>query len=59
MRDKALQMARGRTYQLIEVKFGSYPRDLVVGDRLVKAGAPIAWGLGELRAGADRSLPAR
>ncbi len=52
MRDKALQMARGRTYQIIEVKFGSYPRDLVVGDKLMKAGAPIGWGIGALRAGA-------
>ncbi len=51
MRDKALQAMRGRTYQLIEVKFGSYPQDLVVGDKLMKAGSPIAWGVGELRAG--------
>jgi hypothetical protein len=56
MRDKAIRAARGRTYQLIEVKFGSYPVDLIISGKLVKAGAPIAWGADEIRAGEIRAF---
>ena len=41
---------QGPTYQLIEVKFGSYPHDLLNGGRLVKKGAPIAWKPEQIRA---------
>jgi hypothetical protein len=51
MREKAIQMMKGPTYQLIEVKYGSYPFDLVKGEGAKKAGAPIAWNAGEVRAG--------
>ncbi len=51
MREKALSTASGPTYQLIEVKFGSYPCDVVRGDKPIKAGSPIAWTLAEIRAG--------
>ena len=43
MRAKALDKLRGDTYQLLEVKFGSYPQDMVKDGRAVKAGSPIAW----------------
>lgn len=43
MRAKALDKLRGDTYQLLEVKFGSYPQDMVKDGRAVKAGVPIAW----------------
>lgn len=43
MREKALNTIKGPTYQLIEVKFGSYPYDLVKSGRLIKAGAPVSW----------------
>ena len=51
MREKALNFAQGPTYQLIEVKFGSYPRDMVVGTKEVKAGSPIAWRPEHIKAG--------
>lgn len=51
MRDKALSTAKGPTYQLIEVKFGSYPCDLVVEGETRKAGTPIAWTLNQIAAG--------
>jgi hypothetical protein len=43
MRDKALTSLHGRNYQLIEVKFGSYPANVVVDGEERKAGSPIAW----------------
>ena len=51
MRDKALSRAQGPTYQLLEVKFGAYPFDMVKGGRAVTAGAPIAWDPAEITAG--------
>ncbi len=51
MRDKALVTAGGPGYQLIEVKFGSFPEELRCGERVVKAGSPIAWTIGEIRQG--------
>jgi hypothetical protein len=43
MRSKALDKLRGDAYQLLEVKFGAYPQDMVKDGRPVKAGSPIAW----------------
>ena len=51
MRDKALTSLKGPTYQLLEVKFGSYPYDAVRGDRLIRAGSPISWLPEEIEAG--------
>ena len=52
MRDKALGAARGPNYQLIELKFGSYPETVVRANGDVKKkGSPIAWTLAEVRAG--------
>ena len=51
MRDKALSATKGPTYQLIEVKYGSYPRDLVVEGWTCKAGSPIAWKPAQIAAG--------
>nr|HMN63111.1 hypothetical protein [Anaerolinea sp.] len=51
MREKAMNMLKGPSYQLIEVKFGSYPEEMVVGDRKVKASAPIAWRPDQIREG--------
>ncbi len=51
MRQKALGAMQGDYYQLIEVKFGSYPFDGVKGEREVKAGSPIAWVPKEIEAG--------
>jgi len=51
MREKAIQTMKGPTFQLIEVKFGSYPFEIVKGEETKKSGAPVAWNAGEVRAG--------
>jgi len=51
IREKALKAEKGPTYQLIEVKYGSYPYDVVKDGRPIKAGAPIAWTPAEIRVG--------
>jgi hypothetical protein len=51
MRDKALGKAKGPTYQLIEVKFGSYPFEVVKDGHPIPAGAPISWRPDEIEAG--------
>ena len=51
MNEKALNTQQGPTYQLIEVKYGSYPEDMVIGDKKVKADTPISWKPDQIRAG--------
>jgi hypothetical protein len=51
MREKALDKAQGPTYQLIEVKFGSFPMEMVIGERRFQAGSPISWELADIRQG--------
>ncbi len=51
MREKALATLKGDTYQLIEVKLGSYPHDVLKGERSIKAGSPISWSPEEIQAG--------
>ncbi len=58
MQEKALSAVEGPTYQLIEVKYGSYPRDLKRGDEACKKGSPISWKPAEIRQGKiDAQLP--
>ncbi len=51
MREKALKTLRGDTYQLIEVKLGSYPEDMMRNGRMARAGSPIGWTAAEVEAG--------
>lgn len=51
MREKALATLRGPTYQLIEVKLGSYPYDFVKEGELIKAESPISWATAEVEDG--------
>ena len=51
MREKALSTRQGPTYQLIEVKFGSYPFDLVVEGQTCRGASPIAWNPDQIAAG--------
>jgi hypothetical protein len=51
MREKALSSLMGPTYQLIEVKFGSYPEDMQIGNQRVKANSPIAWKPDQIQVG--------
>ena len=43
MRDKVETTIQGPTYQMIEIKMGSYPQDARRGGNLMKVGSPIAW----------------
>ena len=51
MREKALSTEKGPSYQLIEVKMGSYPADFVKGKSTYSAGSPISWGPDEIEDG--------
>ena len=51
MRDKALSTEHGPNYQLIEVKFGNYPKPVLRDGRTIKAGSPVSWKPAEIRAG--------
>ncbi|MDP3450177.1 MAG: hypothetical protein Q8R87_06325, partial [Anaerolineaceae bacterium] len=51
MLEKSLSSLQGPNYQLIEVKYGSYPVDMVIGDQKNRAGTPIAWRSDQLKAG--------
>ena len=51
MREKALATLQGDNYQLIEVKFGEHPRDVVIDGRDVRAGSPVSWHPDAIRSG--------
>ena len=51
MRTKVIDTLKGPTYQLIEVKFGSYPVDTVKNGELQRKGTPISWIATEVVAG--------
>jgi hypothetical protein len=58
MRDKALSSMKGPTYQLLEVKFGSYPFDVLRGETLMRASSPVSWLPNEIQNGhIDVKLP--
>ncbi len=51
MREKALATEKGPSYQLIEVKFGNFPHDVIKDGEPVKYGSPISWTPADIRAG--------
>ncbi len=51
MREKALATLKGDTYQLIEVKFGSYPFDFRRSGTTQSKDSPIAWFPKDIQAG--------
>ncbi|QRN83335.1 hypothetical protein JR338_00845 [Chloroflexota bacterium] len=51
MKKKALDFRQGPTYQLIEVKLGSYPAPFVKGKATFAAGSPISWRPDEIEDG--------
>jgi hypothetical protein len=58
IREKAMSKTKGPNYLLIEVKFGSYPMDLVHDGVPKSKGAPIAWMPDEIKDGYfDAMLP--
>lgn len=50
IREKAISTEKGPDYQLIEVKFGSYPYDVVEEGKSIAKGAPISWEVDEIKA---------
>ncbi len=50
IRAKALSTRNGQTYRLVEVKFGSYPRDVLREGRHHDQGSPISWSPEEIEA---------
>jgi hypothetical protein len=58
IRQKALEFARGPNYLLTEVKFGSYPMDVIRGGKSKPKGSPISWSPEEIEDGQlDVMLP--
>ncbi len=51
IRDKALSTLRGPTFQLMEVKFGSYPQAVLREQRELSQGSPISWSPTDVQAG--------
>jgi hypothetical protein len=51
MRDKTLDTYEGPNYQLIQVRMGSYPQDVVREGEIFKGGSSIEWDVDEIRAG--------
>jgi hypothetical protein len=51
MQEKALSTLKGPDHQLIEVKFGSYPFDVIREGHMIKSGSPIAWLPAEIQSG--------
>ena len=56
MQDKVRATQKGATYQMIEVKFGSYLQDVVADGKTIKAGSPISWRPEEALAGEKKVL---
>ncbi len=51
MKQKVVDTFKGPTYQMIEIKFGNYPREVVRDGRKMSAGSPISWTPDEVLAG--------
>lgn len=51
IREKALKTLAGPTFQLMEVRFGSFPVDLVVEDQPHSAGSSISWSPEQIKTG--------
>jgi len=43
IKEKALQTLTGPTYQLMQVRFGSFPQDVLVDDHKLAAGSSVSW----------------
>jgi hypothetical protein len=50
MREKAIETAEGPNYQLIGVRMGNYPQDVLRGEKSYKAGTSVEWTPDEIQA---------
>ncbi len=51
MRDKALSTFKSDTFELVEVKWGTFQEAAVRGDQSIKRGMPISWNAAEVKQG--------
>ncbi len=51
IREKAIGAEKGPTYQLIQVRFGSFPEEVVKDGRTYSTGSSIPWRVDEVKAG--------
>jgi hypothetical protein len=51
IKEKALASRSGPTYQLMEVKFGSFPEAVTIGEDQHQPGEPISWAPDQIEAG--------
>ncbi|MBM3137139.1 MAG: hypothetical protein FJZ98_03005 [Chloroflexi bacterium] len=51
MREKVESTRKGETFEMIEIKFGSFPQDVKRGENLIKAGSPVSWKPGDVLVG--------
>jgi hypothetical protein len=51
VKEKALETAVGPGYQLMEVKFGSFPSDMIIDQRSYSPGDPISWSVDQIQEG--------
>jgi hypothetical protein len=47
IREKAMQKAAGPNYQLLEIRMGSYPQDVIRDGKTIKQGSSIEWTVEE------------
>ncbi|MEJ6481306.1 hypothetical protein N0Y54_08180 [Nostoc punctiforme UO1] len=59
MREKALNSLSGPNYQLIEVKFGSYPQEVIREEQTMRVGSPISWLPNDIVAGQIEAIDAK
>ncbi|AFZ26473.1 hypothetical protein Cylst_4383 [Cylindrospermum stagnale PCC 7417] len=58
MREKGLNSLSGPSYQLLELKFGSYPQEVIRGKQTMRVGSPISWLPNDLVAGQIEAIDA-
>lgn len=51
LREKALSSMSGPTHQILELKFGSYPQDVTIGESSRRKGSPMTWLPADITAG--------
>lgn len=51
MREKVISSISGPNFQLVDVKFGGYPQDVICNERLRRKGSPITWSPEDVVAG--------
>jgi hypothetical protein len=56
IKEKVISTESGPTYQMMEVKFGSFTDDTVIGDRTYSAGSPISWTPDDIKVGEIKAL---